>query len=92
MDIRMGKRKNIMTDKYWMVLRSPEVANGNVDHQHRPRFVHVTRESAEKEAERLSVKHKDSFLILEGCAWVHPKPASLPGIPGTVPSYEILPA
>ncbi|TCS35841.1 hypothetical protein EDC30_109140 [Paucimonas lemoignei] len=77
--------------KYWMVLRDPPFTNGNVGLQYAPRFVHESRESAEKEAERLALKTGEPFLILEGVAWVHPRKADLAGLPSTVPAYQQLP-
>jgi hypothetical protein len=80
-----------MTDKYWMVLRSPGLSNGNIDRKDRPGFIHETRESAEKAAEKLACQHNDSFLILEGVAWVHAAAANVQGLPSLVPVYEALP-
>ncbi|WP_136419940.1 hypothetical protein [Herbaspirillum sp. ST 5-3] len=78
-----------MSPRYWMVLRDPPLSNGKVGLSHAPRFIHETRESAEQEAERLACTHNESFLILEGVAWVHPKPsAGVPGLPLMVPQYE----
>ena len=81
----------LIMKKYSMVLRHPEIWNSKTNRP--PRFVHETRESAEREAERLALEVGESMAILEIVAWVHPKKKEYRDTETLVPttSYEPVP-
>ena len=78
-----------MMTKFWMMLIDPEVSNGKVTPQRVPHFVQETRESAERDAERLALQCAEWMRILEIVAWVHPKKRGLRGTEMLVPTYEL---
>lgn len=82
-----------MSYGFFMVVRVDIVAfeeNGEtLTHRAAPRYVHSTRENAEREAERLAATNPGvEFMVLEGVAIVHSKCYELPGGKTQVPIYE----